>query len=62
MRYRKSTACAGFALLALGVSLAAPQSERKRQFDYRGSGAGDVEACLRPSPAAQQSHWRGSRA
>ena len=33
MRYRKSTACAGFALLVLGVSLAAPQSERKRQFD-----------------------------
>ena len=33
MRYRKSTACAGFALLVLGVSLAAAQSERKRQFD-----------------------------
>jgi precorrin-6B methylase 2 len=33
MRYRKLTACAGFALLVLGVSLAAPQSERRRQFD-----------------------------
>jgi len=33
MRYRKSTACAGFALLVLGVSLAAAQSERKRQFN-----------------------------
>jgi hypothetical protein len=34
MRYRKSTACASFAVLVLGVSLAAAQSsERKRQFD-----------------------------
>jgi precorrin-6B methylase 2 len=33
MRYRKVTAFAGFALLVLGVSLAAPQSERSRQFD-----------------------------
>ena len=33
MLYRKLAACAGFALLVLGVSLAAPQSERKRQFD-----------------------------
>ena len=33
MRYRKSTACAGFAVLVVGVSLAAAQSERRRQFD-----------------------------
>ena len=33
MLYRKSAACAGFALLVLSVSLAAPQNERKRQFD-----------------------------
>ena len=33
MLYRKSTRCPGFALLVLGVSLAAPQSERRRQFD-----------------------------
>ena len=33
MLYRKSTVCGGFALLVLGVSLAAAQSERRRQFD-----------------------------
>ena len=34
MRYRKSTACVGFAMLILGVSLAAAQRvERKRQPD-----------------------------
>src|SRR6516165_955947 len=33
MRYRKSTACSGLAVLVLGVSLAAAQSERRRQFD-----------------------------
>ena len=33
MRYQKSTACGGLAVLVLGVSLAAPQSERRRQFD-----------------------------
>jgi precorrin-6B methylase 2 len=33
MRYRKSTACAGFAVLVLGVSLAAAQSSQRRQFD-----------------------------
>jgi len=32
MRYRKSTACAGLAVLVLGVSLAAAQTER-RQLD-----------------------------
>src|SRR5215469_13354231 len=33
MRYRKLTACASFAVLVVGVSLAAAQSERRRQFD-----------------------------
>ena len=34
MRYRKSTACVGFAMLILGVSQAAAQrGERKRQPD-----------------------------
>ena len=33
MRYPKPAAWVGFASLLLGVSLAAPQSERKRQFD-----------------------------
>jgi galactokinase len=33
MPYRKATARAGFALLVLGISLAASQSERRRQFD-----------------------------
>jgi hypothetical protein len=33
MRYRKLTACAGFAVLVLGVSLAAAQTEGRRQFD-----------------------------
>src|SRR6516165_8303378 len=33
MRYRKSTACSGLAVLVLGVSLAAAQRERRRQFD-----------------------------
>ena len=49
MRYRKSTACAGFALLALGVSLAAPQSERRRQFDvpYVPTTAEAVQAMLK---------------
>jgi ribosomal protein L11 methylase PrmA len=31
MRYRRSTACAGFAVLVLGVSLAAAQTEQRRQ-------------------------------
>src|SRR5215469_9808113 len=49
MRYRKSTACAGFAVLVLGVSLAAPQSERKRQFDvpYVPTTAEVVQAMLK---------------
>ena len=33
MPYRKATARAGFALLVLGISLAASQSERRRKFD-----------------------------
>jgi precorrin-6B methylase 2 len=34
MRYRKSNACVGFAVLVLGVSLAAAQTgEQRRQFD-----------------------------
>src|SRR5215472_12341103 len=33
MQHRKLTACAGFAVLVLGVSLAVAQSDRKRQFD-----------------------------
>jgi hypothetical protein len=33
MRYQKSTACTSFAVLVVGVSLAAAQSERRRQFD-----------------------------
>ena len=33
MRYRKLTACAGLAVLVLGVSLAAAQSEQRRQPD-----------------------------
>ena len=34
MRYRKATACVGFAVLVLGVSLAAAQSgQQRRQFD-----------------------------
>jgi precorrin-6B methylase 2 len=33
MPYRRAIASAGFALLVLGVSLAAAQSERRRQFD-----------------------------
>src|SRR5499427_4945045 len=49
MLYRKSTACAGFALLVLGVSLAAAQSERKRQFDvpYVPTTADAVQAMLK---------------
>src|SRR6516225_9285681 len=49
MLYRKSSACAGFALLVLGVSLAAPQSERRRQFDvpYVPTTAEAVQAMLK---------------
>ena len=49
MLYRKLAACAGFALLVLGVSLAAPQSERKRQFDvpYVPTTAEAVQAMLK---------------
>jgi precorrin-6B methylase 2 len=49
MRYRKSTVCAGFALLVLGVSLAAAQSERTRQFDvpYVPTTAEAVQAVLK---------------
>jgi hypothetical protein len=31
--YRKSPACTGFAVLVLGISLTAAQSERRQQFD-----------------------------
>jgi SAM-dependent methyltransferase len=43
------TACVGFAVLVLGVSLAAPQSERRRQFDvpYVPTTAEAVQAMLK---------------
>ena len=48
MRYRKSTACAGLAVLVLGVSLAAAQTER-RQLDvpYVPTTAEAVQAMLK---------------